>query len=536
MSSENSKIYFKEPEISQWTRSVWDKDLARLVDDIASREFHVNPAALMETAGRAVAKVALERGAESHPVVVLSGPGNNGGDGLVAARVLFDHGVQVNVIVIAETSKTASSLFSSQKSALLEMKVPITEWTPGAIKALGLTKPIIIDAISGLGFTPPCSGVMLEALTEAGKIPDSTVIAIDIPSGVSADDGNVTSMPLKAHETVTFGASRPIHRLMPAAAHCGNTTVVDIGFPKPAVARASTKRAPIWQEVDPKTILEFDPWHSLPRTAHKYSRGHVLVIGGSPGKIGAPVMAGLASLRSGAGWCSIAIPRGEIPSDISIPMELTVENFFDGDKINSEQMSQFLLERKVQAVVVGPGWMKQCLDQAAMTQLKNFARQGGSVVFDAGALHDIAPMLIKSDETPINHFLLTPHPGEWVKITDARHLPPLNPAGVASANQLAQEIKSHILYKNSAPVIISPDGSPALICPSGSPSLARAGSGDLLAGIIAAHLAIGCSVNFAAARSYTLLSKAAWMAAQDVGDDAVLATDILGRLGIAARY
>ena len=527
--------YFTEPASSAWTKSVWDRDLARLVDRTTSEIFHVSAAALMETAGRAVAEIAIERGATSHPVIVLCGQGNNGGDGLVAARVLNDKGVSVTVVIIKDIGKTSSQLFMEQLRAAQAVGLAINSWSPGSLEALNLPKPIIIDAISGVGFNPPCSGAMLQVLTEAAKLKASTIIAVDIPSGVSPDDGSVLAAPLPAHETISFGSSRPIHRLMPAATHCGNVSVIDIGFPSAAVSSAQSKRPPIWCEVIPEQVLKVDPWAAMPRHAHKYDRGHVLVLGGSSGKIGAPILSALAALRSGAGWCSLAIPRGESPVDMPVPAELTIEGFFDGRGIDVPQLREFLSSRRVNSIVVGPGWMQQSLDQASLNCLRDFAVAGGRVVLDAGALHGIANLISADGPLPKGCFILTPHQGEWTKLQDIAAQPPLTPDGASGANLYAENLGCHLIYKNAAPIVISPDKTPPIICIAGSPVLSRAGSGDVLSGIIAAHLAAGCSMNLAATRSYSLLSRAAWMAAQDVGEDAVLASDIIARLGIANR-
>ena len=336
MTASKPAHYFVEPDSCLWTNVVWDRELARLVDDISSKVYFIDSCALMETAGRAVAEKAIERGAEKYPVIVLCGQGNNGGDGLVAARILHDHGAQVTVVIAEDKSKEPSVLFIKQHQTIVAMGIPVATWSPGTITALGQLRPVIIDAISGIGFKSPCGGVMLEALSEAAKISNAIVIAVDIPSGLSADDGHASSAPLPAHETVTFGSSRPIHRLMPSAACCGNLTVADIGFPKAAVITALTQRPAIWREVDPQSALKIDPWSNIPKTAHKYDRGHILIIGGSTGKIGGPILSALAALRTGAGWCSIAVPRGETPVDLLIPPELTVEGFFDGKKIDAK--------------------------------------------------------------------------------------------------------------------------------------------------------------------------------------------------------
>jgi NAD(P)H-hydrate epimerase len=535
MKQNSSSKFFTEPEESLWTKHIWDRELARAVDDISCKEFHLSAAALMETAGRAIAKVAIDRGAESHPVLVLCGLGNNGGDGLVAARVLHDHGCMVTIVVASEQGKKTSALFDQQQSTVEEMGLVLTHWQPGTLEALRLSKPIIIDAISGIGFIPPSGGTMSGILTEAARLPGATVIAVDVPSGLSADDGSVSTALLKAHETVTFGSSRPIHRLMPGATLCGNITVADIGFPKAAQTLAMKDHRAIWREVTPHDVLAADPWRQLPKSAHKYDRGHVLVVGGSEGKLGAPIMAGLAALRSGAGWCTLAIPRGQAPVDMPIPVELTTEAFFDGIKIDAPSLQRFLEERRVNTVVLGPGWAAQCLDHSSLKVLCDFAESGRTVVLDAGALHNIAALIAKLGALPPERFILTPHHGEWMKLSESTTIPPLTPAGVLSANHLTSSLGVHVIYKNAAPVIMSPQKTAPIICLSGSNTLSRAGSGDLLAGIIGAHLAVGCSINFAAARGYTLLSRAAWMAAQDVGDDAVIATDILSRLGIAGR-
>jgi NAD(P)H-hydrate epimerase len=179
--------------------------------------------------------------------------------------------------------------------------------------------------------------------------------------------------------------------------------------------------------------------------------------------------------------------------------------------------------------------MSQQLTEEAIDCLRSFVLAGGSLVLDAGALHGITALLTKSGPFPPGKILLTPHPGEWNRMQDLAAPPPLTPDGSMSAALQCAKLGIHIIYKNAAPVIISPEQVPPLICAAGTTILARAGAGDLLAGMIAAHLAVGCSPDFAAARAYTLLSRTAWIAAQDVGEDAVIASDITARLGIGAR-
>lgn len=291
----------------------------------------------------------------------------------------------------------------------------------------------------------------------------------------------------------------------------------------------------VWNQIRTREILQINPWQDLPSNAHKYTRGHILVIGGSEGKTGAPVLAGLAALRTGAGWASIAIPKGTIPVDRPVPWELTIESFFSGNSLDASAMAEFIQTRSVQAIVIGPGWMTQHLSEQAWDVLSKAANQGVGIVIDAGALHGILDM-IESSATPLDskaRVILTPHPGEWRFLRHEKDAfpTPLSMDGKTAVQETCGKLHICLVYKGATPAICTTDQ--AVIVTAGSNILARAGTGDVTAGVIAAHLARGTDAAFAASRGFTLVSEAAKTASLLVGRDAVLASDIISALGIA---
>lgn len=515
--------------LTQWTSSVWHTSLAQAIDRISITECGVAEDALMEAAGEAVARTALDWGANKHPVIVLAGRGNNGADGLVAARILKQRGVITHVILTP--SGRGTPLFEKKLVALIAAGVRPEVWHEGILASFAQLKPVVIDALTGLGFKLPPRNSLTAILKEAHAMDKASVIAVDLPSGIDADRGD--SVPiLTPTVTVTFGAVKPCHVLMPASGQCGTVLVADIGFP--TAAEQICPDRPWLREVRSDATISLNPWLDLPRDANKYDRGHVLIIGGSPGKIGAAVLSGLSALRAGAGWVSVAIPDAKIPVDRPAPWELTLESFFDGTKIDAKALKTFISERKIRSVVIGPGWMGQCLDEASWSVLRDAANRGVGLVIDAGALHGIADIL--KGLNPGTNVVLTPHPGEWKKLSKLNATPLPHPTDPRTRMLLGQQFplnSATLVYKDAAPIIA--DGDSTIVCSSGSNILARAGTGDVLTGVIAAHLARGCGGAFAFARSYVVLSQAALRAAHQRGHDGVIASDLIDEIGLAGR-
>ena len=514
---------------------VWTAACARTVDELSIANFGIRQADLMERAGTAIANVA-RNASRGKSFLVLAGPGNNGGDALVAARLLAaDPSVRVVTIHISKTP------------AEIPPEIPMA-------KLIAESFNCIIDGVFGLGFRGPldpssAAGQMLQSAAQIKAKCNAVVVAVDLPSGLTCDDSGQTEAILRADETVTFGALKAVHAVAPARDLCGRVHCIDIGFSNDAVRTALAGSPPVFGVVHGRDLIAEDPWTSLSPSAHKYDRGHVLVAGGSAGKTGAPILSALAALRSGAGWATVAIP-GKISGQAGIPPDLTTESLWSRGNglsgLDPKKLERFLSGRKVRAVVVGPGTMENPLALKSLGVLCDFSK-AGFVVLDAAALHGIVPMLRKSKQTfTEGRVILTPHPGEWRLLSNGneqkRWPAPLDADGVLAVEHECADLGIHVLYKHSTPILCGPvpfrigEGTEAraLVFNEGSNAMGRAGTGDVLAGCIAAHGAIGCDAAMATMRALAVVSSATQLAANLVGRHAVLPSDIISMLGKVA--
>src|SRR5438270_2225882 len=290
--------------------------------------------ALMLSAGQAVATVAMELMGEG-PILVVAGPGNNGGDGFVAAAELAAHGREVSVILLGDREGLQGDAASAAKG----WKYPVLPFNPQAIG-----KPaLIIDALFGAGLNRPVKGDphdVIEAINANG----APIVAVDLPSGINGTTGAVMGIAVRATETVTFFRRKPAHLLLPGRIHCGRVRVVDIGI-DPRVL----------DEIQPQTF-ENDPhvWRKsfpLPRIdAHKYARGHAVVISGDAAATGAARMSARACLRAGAGLVTVASPRdalivnaAALTSVMVRPIDTVIE------------FAELMNDKRLNACVIGPG-------------------------------------------------------------------------------------------------------------------------------------------------------------------------------------
>ena len=515
---------------------VWTAACAREVDELSIGTFGIRQTDLMERAGTAVANIARSA-SRGNSFLVLAGSGNNGGDALIAARVLAtDPAARV---VTIRVSKTAAEI-----QAEIPAEIPMA-------KLIAEPFHCIIDGVFGLGFRGPIdpSSPAAQTLKSAAQIKakyNAVVVAVDLPSGMTSDDGGQTEALLCADETVTFGALKAVHAVAPARDLCGRVHCIDIGFSNDAVRSSLAGSPPVFGIVHGRDLLADDPWSNLSPSAHKYDRGHVLVAGGSAGKTGAPILSALAALRSGAGWATLAIP-GKIISQAVIPPDLTTEALWSrGNRLSGldpKKLERFLSERKVRAVVVGPGTMENPLTVKSLGVLCDFSK-AGFVVLDAAALHGIVPLLRKSKKSfAEGRIILTPHPGEWRLLSNGneqRRWPaPLDADGVLAIEQECADLGIYVLYKHSTPILCGSapfriqesTEARALVFNEGSNAMGRAGTGDVLAGCIAAHGAIGCDAAMATMRGLAVVSSATQLAANLVGRHAVLPSDIISMLG-----
>lgn len=521
---------------------LWDRRFAQAIDRLTSERFKIPPVVLMEAAGKAVAQLISETSDPDSPVIVLAGSGNNGADALVTARHLAEAGFAVAIFLVPTGRDGAESdLYRAQLETLTALGHRPQPYAAGALRRWQREEPIIVDGVYGLGFAGPledgdATALAFAALSEAGAIPDATVFAVDLPSGLDADSGAPQEIPLPADVTVTFGGKKPAQLLAPARDACGEVILVDIGYPQAALDAATEAHRPLIMEPDAAELLAVDSWAQLAKSSHKFDRGHVLVIGGSAGKTGAPLIAALASLRAGAGWATVAMPQSALATlKGDVPKELTFEALFDGETLNAINLERFLEKRQVRAVVIGPGSVTSPLNPEAMAILMDHvAERRGFVVLDAGATHDLAALLQTTGEADPERWLATPHPGEWRRLGPEFDFEPLTPEGVAQASRAAEHLGLALLYKHATPLLFTGNPkTPAFVVAEGTLALARAGSGDVLAGVIGAHGAIGLSTAVAALRGQIQVAWAARLAAEAVGEQAVLARDIVDHLGKA---
>ncbi len=419
---------------------------------------------LMKAAGRAVADVAARRPLGSR-IVVACGPGNNGGDGFIAAQLLAERGYRVSLGLLGP----ATSLRGDAALAAEKWKGDVLE-----IGALDFAKAdLIIDALFGAGLDRPITGAAADAI-RAINAAEAPVVAVDLPSGVNGATGAVMGVAVEAAETVTFFRAKPGHMLLPGRLLCGRLSVVDIGI-KPEVLeqiapRAFQNRKALWL-----------PRFPVPRIdGHKYDKGHLVVVSGAAWHTGAARMAARAGLRIGAGLVTIASPPdalAENAAHLTAIMLRPIEG--------AAGLASLLADTRLNVVAVGPGLGggegTRALVEAALGS-------AAAVVLDADAIsayRETPEQLfaaIAGREAPV---VMTPHDGEF-----ARLFPDLATDPGKLDRTRAAALRSHatVLLKGPDTVVAAPDGR-ATIADNAPPYLATAGSGDVLTGMIAGLLA-----------------------------------------------
>jgi len=427
---------------------------------------------LMESAGRAVADAVARCNPSGAPVVaVVAGPGNNGGDGFVCARILAERGYRVRLLLLGARDR----LKGDAAEAAARWQGTAEAATPAALEGADL----IVDALFGAGLDRPLEGTaraMVEAINGAG-VP---VIAVDLPSGINGSSGAVMGVAINATETVTFFRRKPGHLLLPGRLHCGPIEVADIGI-----------AAAVLDAIDPNIFANAPAlWRQhfpVPQPGgHKYLRGHAAVVSGDHSHTGAARLAARGALRAGAGLVTIASPPDALAINAATNLAVMVRPVAD-----AAEFAAFLADARLNAVVLGPGGGVG----APMREMALAALAGErAVVLDADALTSFAD----SPETLFAAIearsgaatILTPHEGEFARLFKSAG----QTSGISSkcsrAGEAARASGATVLLKGSDTVVASADGRQS-IAENAPPWLATAGSGDVLAGFVAGLLAQG---------------------------------------------
>jgi NAD(P)H-hydrate epimerase len=520
-------------QLPSWLHPLPDAEAMRAIDHWAIEQRGVPGLDLMERAGAGVTR-ALERLAPDGPVTVACGKGNNGGDGLVVARLLRQSGRPVTVVCLAPPEEFAGDARTNLERLPGEAPVRLSgdPW-PSAVEqaprsgdasagAVFAAAAVVVDAMLGTGFQGEPRGVVAEAI-EAINASAAQVISVDVPSGVDASSGVVRGTAVRATMTVTFHAAKPGLWINPGKTHAGELQTIDIGIPRGAPSDASIGLIEL-------RVLEQLPRRDAPST--KFTSGHVLVAGGSRGLTGAPRMAAEASMRAGAGYVTACVPASlqSVLAGAGTP-ELMTRGLPDDDGALSEEAVGAVIEASARggALALGPGLGRHQGSFAFARALAAAAEL--PMVLDADGLNAHAGRLAVL-RARRSASVLTPHAGELGRLLELDS-PEIERERLHHVRAAAEQSGAIVLLKGDDTLIAKPDGTVA-VSPGGSPALATAGTGDVLSGVIAALLAQGLDAFTAAAAGVTLHAEAGREAARRLGAaEGVIATDVIAALPAA---
>jgi ADP-dependent NAD(P)H-hydrate dehydratase / NAD(P)H-hydrate epimerase len=429
---------------------------------------------LMEAAGRAVAEAAMG----NHPVAVLCGPGNNGGDGYVAARLLAAAGRKVDVF--ADARPRPGTAAAHQAGAWKGPVLPLEAFTPHD----GL---LVIDALYGAGLNRPIVGAEAEALSRLNAS-NAMTLAVDVPSGLNGDTGLAAGPVVEANETITFFRAKPGHLLWPGRRFCGEVAVAEIGLNESHLMAAGVRPSlfrnteALWGPVIPTSDA----------SAHKYQRGHCLVVSGQELRTGASRLASRAALNAGAGAVTIAGGREALRIHAAHVTAIMLR-----EASSPAALKAALQDMRIDAAVIGPA---AGVGGETLQRLSALLERRIPAVIDADAITSLVGNLdVLRNRPSSSPAVLTPHDGEFARLFGQEG----DGSKVDRARAAARQANAVIVSKGVDTVIAAPDGR-AAINTNGGPELATAGSGDVLSGIIAAHLAQGLPPFEAAAAAVQL--------------------------------
>jgi hydroxyethylthiazole kinase-like uncharacterized protein yjeF len=492
-----------------WLDPLYEAAEMRAVDAWAIEEQGVPSLDLMERAGAGLARVAAEA-AVPGPLRIVVGKGNNGGDGLVAARLLREDGHEVDVISTAPLEELRGDARTNLERLPGNAPEP---FAPERLDGSG----VVVDALLGTGFEGVAREPAASAITAINAV-GVPVVACDVPSGVNASTGEVEGEAVSAVATATFHGSKLGLYVEPGKSHAGTVEVIDIGVPRGAPA-------PDAGGLISESVLDLYPHR--PRSGSKFASGVVVVVGGSAGLTGAPTMAARSASRAGAGYVQVAVPES---AQAAIDMRLL------------EQMSRGLPEHdgahtplgvpvaeemaeRAGAVVLGPGLGR---DEGAA----EFARAVAAAVpipllVDADGLNAHAGRLelLRDRAAPT---VLTPHEGELGRLLEVDS-DEVRQHRLAHAREAAERSGAVVLLKGDDTIVAAPQG-PLAVSPGATPALATAGTGDVLSGLIGALLAKGLPAFEAAALGALAHALAGMAAAERHGADHVVAGDVIDAL------
>jgi hydroxyethylthiazole kinase-like uncharacterized protein yjeF len=501
-------------KLPNWCEPLLDASQMRAVDQWAIEQQRIPSLDLMERAGMGVAR-AVEELAPNGPLGVICGKGNNGGDGLVAARLLREVAREVTVVCLAPPEELSPDALVNLER--LPGERPLALEDPVAREAIERAEAIV-DALLGTGFSGVAQGAVAEAIEAINAAP-GRVVSVDMPSGVDASTGVVAGSAIEAAKTVTFHAAKPGLWIHPGKSFAGETDTIEIGIPRDA---------PGASEVGLIRDSVLEALQSRAADSTKFTSGHVVVVGGSRGLTGAPAMASLAAMRAGAGYVTACVPaslQGILDTQLMEVMTYGLPD--ERGALTPEGLPAVMgLLTRAGALALGPGLGR---DPHSARFARELAREAPlALVLDADGLnaHTGSLAQLADRQAPT---VITPHAGELARLLEVES-EEVRRERLSHARKAAEQAGAVVVLKGDDSLVVEPTGRLA-ISRGNSPGLATAGTGDVLTGTIAALLAQGMEPFTAAAAGVQLHAQAGREAARRQGSpEGVIAGDVIAAL------
>lgn len=488
--------------MSQLPHNLYTPAQVRELDRVAIEEHELSGTVLMERAGAAAFHLLQQRWPEAQKITVMCGTGNNGGDGFVIARLAHEKQLQVKVFQLGDSSRIQGDALAALQR-LEGAGVSVKPWT-------GLDEfhdtDVIVDALLGTGFEGVVKDDYLQAITACNES-QANILAVDVPSGLNALTGGITTTAIQADCTISFIGMKQGLLTGEARNVCGDLVFDDLRVPGTIYEKQTPSAQLIHYEELKGLLTKRSPG------SHKGQFGHVLIIGGDYGMSGAVRMAGEAAQRVGSGLVSIATRKEHAAIISSNRPELMCHG------VESVEDLKPLLARAT-VVAIGPGlgtsqWAEELKSEVMTTDIP--------MVVDADAINLLAKEKFRRD-----NWVLTPHPGEAARLLDAE-ASDIQQDRFAMAQKLVDQFDGTVVLKGAG-TLIARQGTPTAICSGGNPGMASGGMGDVLTGVIAGLMAQGLSPFDAARLGVCIHANAADMAVTSVGERGLLATDLMSGL------
>lgn len=508
---------------------ILNREQMREADRRTIEDIGIPSLVLMENAGRQVvaAMESIYPDLEDRSVAIVCGKGNNGGDGFVVARTLVQRGIDASVFVVGHVAEVKGDARTNLE-ILGRLGLTVVEVVDEGQWELHFSEiaahDLIVDALFGTGLGSPLGGIYETIVADLNGA-DIPIVSIDLPSGLSADSPDAPAHAIEAALTVTLAAPKLPLVLPPAERHAGEVVIADIGIPLPVIDQLEGPRIELLTRDAIRARI-------TPRApdAHKGDFGHVLIAAGSRGKTGAAVLAALGALRSGVGLVTVATPRSAqpivaayAPEYMTLPLEETADGTIDF------AAAELLLEQPADVILAGPGLGRGASVAAFVRELVE--KSEVPLVLDADALNAFAdePAALVGREG--RDLIITPHPGEMARLV-GRTVADVQADRIGIAREFAAHHRAYVILKGYRTLIATPEGS-IFINPTGSPGMATGGTGDVLAGMVAAWLAQLLDAEAACSVATYVHGAAGELADADEGEVSMTAVDLASHIGDA---